>query len=67
MEPDSRGLATLTETVEEGVGAQGQGEFRQVQAGTEQNGEPPAAPAKTPPNDHPRPNPSRCQNYGQAT
>ena len=27
VEPDSCGLATLTETVEEGVGAQGQGEL----------------------------------------
>ena len=38
VEPDSPGLATLTETVEEGVGAQGEGEFHQVQAVTEQNG-----------------------------
>ena len=55
VEPDSCGLATLTETVEEGVGAQGQGELHQVQAGTEQNGELPAAPVETPTNDHPIP------------
>ena len=36
MEPDSCGVATLTGTVEEGVGAQGQEELHQVQAGTEQ-------------------------------
>ena len=36
VEPDSGGLATLTETVEEGVGAQGQGELHQVQAVTVQ-------------------------------
>ena len=35
------------------MGAQGEGEFHQVQAVTEQNGEPPAAPAETPTNDHP--------------
>ena len=58
VEPDSPGLATLTETVEEGVGAQGEGEFHQVQAVTEQNGEPPAAPAETPTNDHPSPSTS---------
>ena len=39
MEPDSHGAVTLTGTVEEGVGAQGQEELHQVQAGTEQNGE----------------------------
>ena len=55
VEPDSCGLATLTETVEEGVGAQGQGELHQVQAVTEQNGELPAAPVETPTNDHPSP------------
>ena len=55
VEPDSRGLATLTETVEEGFGAQGEREFNQVQAVTEQNGELPAAPAETPTNDHPIP------------
>ena len=55
LEPDSRGLATLTETVEEGVGAQGQGELHQLQAVTEQNGELPAAPVETPTNDHPSP------------
>ena len=48
VEPDSCGLATLTETVEEFVGAQGQGELHQVQAVTEQNGELPAAPVETP-------------------
>ena len=46
---------TLTETVEEGVGAQGQGELHQVQAVTKQNGELPAAPVETPTNDHPSP------------
>ena len=55
MEPDSCGVATLTWTVEEGVGAQGQEELHQVQAGTEQNGELSAAPVETPPNDHPSP------------
>ena len=30
VEPDSRGLATLTETVEEGVGAQGEGSFTKL-------------------------------------
>ena len=35
VEPDSCGLATLTETVEQGVGAQGQGKLHQVQAVTE--------------------------------
>ena len=55
VEPDPRGLATLTETVEEGVGAQGEGEFHQVKAVTKQNGELPAAPAETPTNDHPSP------------
>ena len=39
MEPDSRGVATLTGSVEEGVGAQGQEEPHKVQAGTGQNGE----------------------------
>ena len=46
VEPDSRGVATLTGTVEEGVGAQGQEELHQVQAGTEQNGELSAVPLK---------------------
>ena len=55
VEPDSCGLATLTETVEEGVGAQRQGELHQVQAVTEQNGELPAAPVEAPTNDHPSP------------
>ena len=55
VEHDSCGLATLTETVEEGVGAQGQGELHQVQAVTEQNGELPASPFETPTNDHPSP------------
>ena len=55
MEPDSCGLAALTETVEEGVGAQGQGQLHQVQAVTEQNGELPAAPVETPTNEHPSP------------
>ena len=55
VEPDSRGLANLTETVEEGVGAQGKGELHQLQAVTEQNGELPAAPIETPTNDNPSP------------
>ena len=37
------------------MGAQGQGEFHQVQAGTEQNSELPAALAETLTNDHPSP------------
>ena len=32
-----------------------EGEFHQVQAVTEQNGEPPASPSETPTNDHPSP------------
>ena len=55
MKPDSCGVATLTGTVEEGVGAQGQEELHQVQAGTEQNGEISAAPVETPTHDHPVP------------
>ena len=55
VEPDSCGLVTLTGTVEEGVGAQGQDKLHQVQAVTEQNGELPAAPVETPVNDHPSP------------
>ena len=53
--PDSRGVATLTGTVEKGVGAQGQEELHQVQAGTEQNGELSAVLVETPTNDHPSP------------
>ena len=55
MEPDSRGLATLTETVEEGVRAQGQGEPHQVQARTGQNGELFTGPVETPSHYHPSP------------
>ena len=55
MESDSRGVATLTRTVEEDVGAQGQEELHQVQAGAEQNGELPTSPIETPTHDHPSP------------
>ena len=55
VEPDSRGVATLTGTVEEGVGAQGQEELHQVQAGTEQNGELSTGPVDTSTHDHPSP------------
>ena len=55
VEPDSRGVATLTGTVEEGVGAQGQDELHQVQAGTEQIGELSTSPVETPIHDHPSP------------
>ena len=55
MESDSRGVATLTGTVEEGVGAQGQEELHQVQAGTEQIGELSTSPVETPIHDHPSP------------
>ena len=53
VEPDSCGVATLTGTVEEGVGAQGQEELQQVQAGTEQNGELSTGPVETLPHDNP--------------
>ena len=52
---DSHGVATLTGTVEGGVGAQGQEELHQVQAGTEQNGELFTSPVETPTHDHPSP------------
>ena len=55
MESDSRGVATLTGTVEEGVEAQGQEELHQVQAGAEQNGELPTSPVETPTHGHPSP------------
>ena len=55
MEPDSCSVATLTETVEEGVRAQGQEEPHQVQAGTGQNGELFTGPVETPTHDHPSP------------
>ena len=55
MEPESCGVATLTGTVEEGVGTQGQEELHQVQAGTEQNGELSSVPVETPTHDHPTP------------
>ena len=48
VEPDSCGVATLTRTVKEGVGAQGQEELHQVQAGTEQSGELSAGPVEPP-------------------
>ena len=51
VEPDSCGVATLTGTVEEGVGTQGQEELHQVQAGTEQNGELSTSPVETPTHD----------------
>ena len=55
VEPDSHSVATLTETVEEGVGAQGQEDLQQVQAGTGQNGEMFTGPLETPTHDHPSP------------
>ena len=55
MEPDSRGIATLPGTVEEGVGAQGQEELHQAQAWTEQDGELFTGPVETPTHDHPSP------------
>ena len=55
VEPDSRSVATLTETVEEGVRAQGQEEPHQVQAGTGQNGALFTGPVETPRHDHPSP------------
>ena len=55
VESDSCGVATLTGTVEEGMGAQGQEELHQVQAGAEQNGELPTSPVETPTHDHPSP------------
>ena len=55
LEPDSHGVATLTGTVEVGVGAQGQEELYQVQAGTEQNGELSTSPVETPTHDHTSP------------
>ena len=55
VEPDSRSVANLTETVEEGVRAQGQEEPHQVQAGTGQNGEMFTGPIETPTHDHPSP------------
>ena len=60
METDSRGVATLTETVEEGVGAQGQEEPHQVQAGTGQNSELFTGPVETP--IHYRPSPRTSGN-----
>ena len=53
VEPDSGGVATLTGTVEEGVGAQGLEELHQVQA--EQNGELFTGPVETPTHDRPSP------------
>ena len=55
VEPDSRGVATLTGTWEGGVRAQGQKEPDQVQAGTGQNGELFRGPVETPTHDHPSP------------
>ena len=55
MEPDSHGVVTLTETVEEGVRAQGQEEPHQVQAGTGQNGGLFSGPVETPKHDRPSP------------
>ena len=55
VEPDSCGVATLTEAVEEGVRAQGQEEPHQVQTGTGQNGELFTGPVETPTHDHPSP------------
>ena len=55
VEPDSRSVATPTETMEEGVRAQGQEEPHQVQAGTGQNGELFTGPVETPTHDHPSP------------
>ena len=55
MEPDSPGLATLTETVEEGVRALGQEEAHQVQARSGQNDELFTGPVETPSHYHPSP------------
>ena len=55
MEPDSRGVATLSRTVEEGLKAQGKEKLHQVQAGTEQNGELLIGPVETPTHDYPSP------------
>ena len=55
VELDSRGIFTLTGTVEEGVGAQGQEELPLVQAGTEQTGELFTGPVETPKLDHTSP------------
>ena len=55
VEPDSPGLATLTETVEEGVKAQGREEPHQVQARTGQNDELFTGPVETPSYYHPSP------------
>ena len=55
VEPYSRGVATLTGTVEEGVRAQGKEELHQVHAGTEQNGELFTGPVETPTHDYPSP------------
>ena len=55
VEPDSHGVATLTGTVVEGVGAQGQEELHKVQAGTEQNGELFTGLVETPTHYHPSP------------
>ena len=55
VESDSCCVATLTWTMEEGVGAQGQEELHQVQAGAEQNGKLPTSPVETPTHDHPSP------------
>ena len=54
VEPDSRGVATLTGTVEEDVRAQGQEETHQVQVGTGQNGKLFTGLVETPTLDHPR-------------
>ena len=53
--PDFHGVAILTGTVEVGVGAPGQEELHQVQAGTEQNGGLFTGPVETPTHDHPSP------------
>ena len=51
VESDSCGVATLTETVEEGVRVQVQEELHEVQVGAEQNSELPTSPVETPTHD----------------
>ena len=51
MEPDARGVATLSRTVEKGVRAQGKEDLHQVQAGTEQNHKLFIGPVETPTHD----------------
>ena len=65
VESDSCGVITLTGTLEEGVGAQGQEDLHQVQAVAEQNGELPKSPVETPTHDHPSPRASGNDHFMQ--